>query len=302
VARSDWWQQGSLPAQEILLRTAEKSDELIFGFDAGNITLVDVDLMGTNALGYSGSYEIWDYATTDLIYLGFNAQKGACRSAEVRKALALAADRASLVQNVYASHAVAAALPVHPDSGLYDESLASQLAYAPAGLADRFAELKLAGRALVLLVNSENTAKVSAAQLIAYQLEALGLTIDLRQLTFDDYEAALKAGNFDLYLGEVVLTADFDLSPLLSSDGALNFGGWAEGDIAGLLSQLSAAQGAQRASAASELFQLFVQEVPLAPLCFKNGSVLTQWGRLSGLSPVRGNVFYGLENWTLQSK
>ena len=35
------------------------------------------------------------------------------------------------------------------------------------------------------------------------------------------------------------------------------------------------------------------------PICFKNGSVLTQWGRLSGLDPVRDNVFHGLENWVL---
>ena len=38
--------------------------------------------------------------------------------------------------------------------------------------------------------------------------------------------AALEAGRFDLYLGEVALTADFDLSALLSSDGALNYGRW----------------------------------------------------------------------------
>jgi peptide/nickel transport system substrate-binding protein len=234
--------------------------------------------------------------------LGFNAQKGMCRTAAVRKALALAADRSSIAQTTYASHAVAATLPVHPNSGLYDETLAQELAYAPAGLADQLTDLKVSGRTLILLVNSENTAKVAAAQRIAYQLEAVGMKIDLRQLTFEDYTAALKAGNFDLYLGEVVLTADFDLSPLLSESGALNYGGWSSGEIAGLLSAFSAAEGESRKLAADALFQHLNQEVPIAPLCFKNGSVLTQWGRLSGLSPVRGNVFYQLENWSLQSK
>jgi peptide/nickel transport system substrate-binding protein len=301
TARTGWWQNLTLPAQQITLTSVTKSDELILAFGAGNVSLVDVDLMGTNALGYSGNYETWDYATTDLLYLGFNTQKGVCRSAQVRKALALAADRASIAQTTYASHAVAATLPVHPDSGLYDETLAQDLAYAPAGLADRLEELNVSGRTLTLLVNSENTAKVSAAQMIAYQLEAVGMEVELKQLTFEDYTAALKAGNFDLYLGEVVLTADFDLTPLLAENGALNYGGWSSGEISGLLSNFAASDGQTRRLAASELFLHLNQEVPIAPLCFKNGSVLTQWGRLSGLSPVRNDVFFQLENWSLHS-
>ena len=68
------------------------------------------------------------------------------------------------------------------------------------------------GRELVLLVNRENTAKLSAAQLIAGQLESAGMEITVNALDFEDYTAALAQGDFDLYLGEVVLTADFDLT------------------------------------------------------------------------------------------
>ena len=41
--------------------------------------------------------------------------------------------------------------------------------------------------------------------------------MELRQLSFEEYAAALAAKEFDLYLGETVLTADFDLSILLSA-------------------------------------------------------------------------------------
>ena len=44
---------------------------------------------------------------------------------------------------------------------------------------------------------------------------------------------------------------------------------------------------------------MFNEQAPIVPILFKNGSVLTQWGQLSGLSPVRGNVFYGFENWII---
>lgn len=76
TARSGWWQGRSLPFQTIHLASVGQADDLISSFDAGDITLLDADLTGTNSLGYSGSYEAWDYSTTNLIYLGFNTQRG----------------------------------------------------------------------------------------------------------------------------------------------------------------------------------------------------------------------------------
>lgn len=45
-------------------------------------------------------------------------------------------------------------------------------------------------------------------------------------LPWADYTAALAAGSFDLYYGEVRLTADWNLAPLLATGGRLNYGGW----------------------------------------------------------------------------
>lgn len=300
TARSGWWQQSTLPTQELSLTCVGQSDDLISSFASGDVGLVDVDLMGTNSLGYSGNYETWDYATTDFLYLGFNTQSGLCHSAEVRRALARAVDRGSIVQVDYARHAVSAALPVHPASDLYDDGASQVLSYAPDQSVTELENLRVLGRSLDLVVNSENNAKTTAAQHIADQLKAAGMEVTLSKLAFEDYTAALSGGNFDLYLGEVVLTADFDLSPLLSSGGTLNYGRWQDGQGDSLLSALKGAGEETQKAAAAALFSYLNEQAPIIPICFKNGSVLTQWGRLSGLAPVRENVFYHLEGWTIQ--
>ena len=297
--RSGWWQGRQLPLERIPLRAVSKSDELIYAFDAGDVSLVDVDLMATSAMGYAGNYQAWDYATTDLIYLGFNTQRGVCRSPAVRRALARGVDREAVAGTVYANHAAPSALPVHPDSPLYDPAAAQRLGYAPEELAGQREALRLDSQSLRLLVNTENTAKSSAARLIAYQLEAAGLTVELVQLPFEDYTAALARGEFDLYLAEVVLTAGFDLAPLLSSAGSLNYGGWQDTGTDQLLAQLHAAAPEEKAQAAAGLFAHLEEQAPIIPLVFKQGSVLTQWGRLSGLEPIRGNVFYRMEDWSV---
>ena len=235
----------------------------------------------------------------DPNYVPHTHYYGLCRSAQVRQALALAIDRESIAQVDYARHAAASTLPVHPDSPLYDVEKAAALAYAPEALSLRLEELKLTGRALTLLVNSENAARVSAANRLAQQLRWTGLEITVEKLAFEDYTAALEQGKFDLYLGEVVLTADFDLSSMLLPGAPLNYGDWSDAAVSPLLSMYRASEGTQRSINARLMYGHLAQEVPIAPIAFKNGCVLTRWGRLSGLNPVRGNVFYHLEGWTI---
>ncbi len=296
TARSDWWQSASsLPVQEIRLASLTKSDELVSAFNSGEVSLIDVDLTGNSELGSSGSYQVWDYPSTDLLYLGFNASQGLCRDPEVRRAVARAIDRSILADTIFARHAAASAIPVHPVSPLYNEELAKRLSYDPSILAS----LKLKGRSLTLLVNIENTAKSSAANEIARQLQEAGLRVTVERLPWEEYTSALAARDFDLYLGEVYLTPDFDLSALITPGGALNYGGWEDNIIPGLLSAFRTAEGDLQQSAAASLYRYLCQQVPIAPICFKNGSVLTQYGRLDQLNPTQYNVFYDLSQWTV---
>ena len=77
-------------------------------------------------------------------------------------------------------------------------------------------------------MNSENSSKVAAAQRIVDQLSGAGVSISLERLSWTDYLAALERGDFDLYLAEVRLTADFDLTQLVGTRGGLNYGGWSD--------------------------------------------------------------------------
>jgi peptide/nickel transport system substrate-binding protein len=196
---------------------------------------VTTDLTGTNALGYSAGYEAWDCPTSIMLFVGFNAAKGVCSDQLVRQALSRCFDRNTVATARFVRHATAAVLPVSPFSPLYDGSLAEQLDYSAQAASEFFAQagyaltdgmLKKAGvqLSLTFLVNSENSFKAAAADYLAKELGALGIAVDLRKLGWNDYEKALRAGAFDLYLGETMLTPDFDLSELVAKTGALNYG------------------------------------------------------------------------------
>ena len=152
-------------------------------------------------------------------------------------------------------------------------------------------------RTVTLLVNSENSFKVSAAEHIANSLSAFDLNVEVQVLPWEDYTAALAAGQFDLYYGEVKLTADWDLSPLLGTGGTLNYGGWSSTQTDLLLSSLASSE--DRAAAMELLCAHLRQQAPILPICFKSTSVLVQSGVVEGLTPTAANPFYRFSDCTV---
>ena len=91
---------------------------------------------------------------------------------------------------------------------------------------------------LTLLVNQENSFKVSTAQKIAAGLSQYDLQVTVQALPNEEYLQALQNGDFDLCFCEVKLTADWDLRPLLQSYAAMNYGGFADPETDALLAAL----------------------------------------------------------------
>lgn len=302
----------ALPYATIPLTAAATANERIAAFDSGAVTAVTTEFSSPYALGYAGSYETCDYPTTNLLYMGFKASAGPCQSTLVRQAFSRAFDRESLVQVELSGHGDAACLPVSPLCGDYDQASAALLEYdleqaagllAQAGYERNEEDNLLYHRrtplAVTVLVNSDNESRQAAADALAASLTQLGASVTVDTLPWDNYVQALAAGRFDIYIGEVRLTGDFDPSPLLT--GALNYGGYSDWELTQALTAWKSAQGEARTQAAQALWAKFVQDAPIAPLCFKRGSLLVRWGMASNLQPTRANPFYRMEEWSTTS-
>ena len=310
TANPGWWQKEQLPLDTIPLRAVQEADDLIHAFDTREISLVSTDLTSTNALGFSGSFDTVDYPTSTMVYVGFNTASGPCRSAGVRQALLRAFDREAVSTALFSRHAQPAALPVHPGSSHYHQDQADELSYSSQAAADALTAAGwtrtdsgwVSGRqtlSLELVVSAENQDRVAAAQHLVSGLNDLGIHATLTKLEWDRYLSALQRGEFDLYLGEVRLTADFDLTALITAGGALNYGGYSDAQAAQLLQTYRASTGQGRDLDAKRLYARLAEEPPFAVLCFKNWSVLTQWNTVSNLTPTQQNLFFQFAYWKI---
>ena len=321
----------SLPVDEVQLRAYRGMEELITEFESGLVDLVVNDPTGIYNMGYGGKNENRVITTSNLHFIGFNSNSTFFRYDAYRYAMNWIVDRDRIVSDTLDGNAVATALPIHPNSSLYDTELASQFSYSPSRCltelerggcrdldADGQLEFALSGMKVDIELNfvvcADNAAKVQEARRIADDMEAIGLSVNLRELTWKDYLAALRTGYVDsskeepeipvdMYLAEVALTGDWNILTLISGDweedNTLNYGGWDYEELTLLTESYLGAKDDDREQAVSDWLQLLTTTSVILPVCFETRDVISHLGIISGMSPNQYDVFNNITAWTI---
>lgn len=296
IANQLWWRTGTQPVDRISLVETPDQDAIRYRFTSHDIQLVTADLAGTNPYTAIKNTKSQDVDTTILQYIGLNTLREPLNSPAFRDVLQKGLDRSFLINAFLSGHGLPAQFPVSPRSSVYPTALEKE--YTLDAFISAAAALEsLPQQPLVFLVNAENSFKVSLAEYLASVYSKQGIPMEVRVLPWEEYTLALQAGDFDLYYGEVKLTADWDLTPLLATGGALNYGGWSHPQTDAFLQSYTSATN--RAQSMRTLSVHLQAQNPILPLCFKRTSVLMQNHVISNLQSTASEAFYGLTDCTI---
>ena len=284
TASAGWWAVGDPPlgGADIALVAAESESDVRDAFELRQITLVSTDPTAGSACVYHSDYELWTSPTSVMVYLGFN-RSGVFSDAALRAAVTQLVDRERIVTEDFSGFAVPASLPASPIAAQYDRGLAAQYAYDPGAFS-----ASVPDEEITLLVSSGDPCRVAAAKRIAQEMERAGFTVAVSPLAPADYQSALENGAYDCYLGQIRLTADFDLAAFFSPTGAAAYGiGGAEAAL------VRNAKMLENAGNAYDLHKLVMDDGLLCPVLFKSGAIYTVRGLVpDGLTAAPYNLFY----------
>jgi ABC-type oligopeptide transport system substrate-binding subunit len=244
----------------------------------------------------------------NLVFLGANNKEGLCSDGVLRKAISAAVDREMLVDRVYASKAKAADLPFHPDYYKASKYEAKKLTTDEArNLLETSGLTKNAAgyygneeqSVLKLLYNSENAYRQQMAEMLKQQLANLGLELELQGLPYEEYMATLKAGDFDLYIGELAIDDSMDIRRLIQPGNGYGYGNMAENSL------LSVYNSYQQGNVSVELFlSVYEQNMPMIPLLYRQGLIVCheQLQEIFSPQPDRAFAEVCLQVLSLQTK
>ncbi len=268
--------QKTCAAQSVTLFAVKDTAHLVNALEIGNISYLFDDFD-------DGTYSRPSARTTfvtmnNLVYLGVSGT-GVLQSSAVRTAIYYAVDQANLAASAYRGCAEGAALPFHPAFCAAQNLSAGKTAADPDTAADILSRLGYNRYnadglltngtntlEMTLLVNAENTFRVTAAYAIAESLNAAGFSVTVESVPSADYLNRIAAGQFTLYLGEVKLGEDLSLSPFFAEGGAAAAGIDKTLPVCSAYTAFCAGE-----TDAAAFCEAFLDDMPFIPLCYRSG-------------------------------
>ena len=244
----------------------------------------------------SGTYSRINAKTVDLginnfVFLAFNSSSELFSNQLLRQAVNMAIDRNSIASTAFQGHARLCYSPFNPDwYALASKDLVVTRNESKAKELIKQSGIDIASKEISLLVNKDNAFKYEAAAFIRDNLTARVVFKDYEQ---DYYTEAVELGSYDLYIGEVRLTPNMDLSPLFG--GAVGYG-----IDPACPSAMRYTQLLEGSCELMDFINTFNEDVPFAPLCYRNGAASYTNSLKGELSGCDSDVFYDIETWSFK--
>ena len=236
-----------------------------------------------------------DMGINSLVYLAFNSASEVFADPFLRQAVGFAINRKEITATAFQGHARETYSPFNPDwyaLSSKDLILSTDIQKSLALIEE--SGVDIAEKEISLLVNKENQFKLETARFIRDYLVNLGFTVNLKEYELQYYTEALELGSYDMYIGEVRLSTNMDLSSLLSG-GAVSFGINSESPVCARYTQLL--------SGGCELMDFintFNEDLPFIPLCYRNAAVSYSNEIQNEANCCDSDVFYDIETWSFR--
>lgn len=272
---------------KIHLLDCPDTDAMHYALESGKISYFYSDLADGNIPRTSNaSIKV---ELNSLVFIGINSKHSALAEAEVREALSIAINRSDICSVAFAGRARPATAPFNPAWVNLKGFKSSE------NISKAVAQLEQSGynnkSALKLLVSEENSFRLASAEILVSQFERAGVSLEVKKLPFKEFLKQVKAGNFDLYLGEIHLPADMSLRFFFTKGAGASYGINVNTDSAdAYFKYLSGEMPIQ------EFTDIFIKDVPFIPLCWRDGMAAYS-RRLTGVAPTALNIFNEFDKW-----
>lgn len=216
----------------------------------------------------------------NLVFMGFNCNSAALSDEAVKKAVNLAVDPKAICDTVFGGMSRYCPTPFNPDwyvmngfsfepaepSAVTAQSVLEESGYIYAYKNNKYRSKDFEFLEMRIIVNEESEQRTECAKIIEETLDSLGIDTTLSVLSYEDYISALKNGKYDLYIGEVRLSADMNLGCFFSEGGEVSYG-------IDSTSTVAASYKDFRAGTAdiSTFTQVFDSARPFIPICYRDG-------------------------------
>ncbi len=283
---------------EIVLKYFPSRDVVSSALDAKEVNAVGS--FGVDYLSYSPRENV-NMQKTDsqnLCFLGLNHQNRYLKNQLARWAVEAMIDKKSICEKVMLKKATATNLPFLP-SAFYVKKGTNDSRYN-LSRAQNIMDMNVLksgskGASFDILVCDSSAQRLKVAESIRDMLIAGGLSANVVSVDYDTYVKRIEQKNYDMFVGEINLSYDSDVSFLL---GGGNWFGYESAKMNEALAGVKTSKTAEEYQTASQtLSDLILKECVFIPLYFKQSALLYN-DRIAGVESAPSfDCYQNIANW-----
>lgn len=343
----DWWQmkqneglsKNGMYLEFIQAKIVKNADDAMESFQTGDVDIAGVSVNEFHKYKGRTDLNIKKYTSRDFEFLAFNLKEPVFTDVYARKAISKAINKDKIIGELLPGEAEAADLPVLTDSWISNFSgVSAQTAPVsdsdPAQEEDELAgantpdEILIAGGwknskqgyyktikgvrrylKVELLVNSNNSLRVRAAQMICTQLEEAGIPAKMVQLGWDELLKRIDAGKFNMVFMGYRVPQIPDISFMYSAGylpeayssntrNAYNVAGYSNAQVDAYIAQLFSENAPYMRKAIFKLIKKQIEEdCPYIGLYFLRDSMIYSKELKGQMMPDTWNRFNDMTGW-----
>lgn len=279
------------------------TENLNFAIKAGDIDYLFSDLRSNwNSSFVSNNRSV---QLNNFVYAGLNSNNAILSTREFREIIYYIIDRDEIVKRAYQAYALPAFLPINPSFNSISASPMGNIMSA-SDINSKLDTIGFGGRdeqgyrtgkdgkriSLKLCINSDNMHKKELGRYLTQQMAAYGIELVTESLLFGEYTSALSAGRYDIFIGEVKIPDNMDITQLLTAGSGLSF-------AMVPAEELIESWNAYKAGTADikAFGDLFINKIPFIPICYRKGIVSFSQSFSANVVATSQDIFYNILEW-----
>ena len=301
---------GTVPTNTLTFDTEGMKGDPYQRLQAGGVSLMVSQDADRETYITKKDVTVTDFPANTVEFIGFNCKSGAFSDRNVRRAICYAIDCDSIIDMQYYGSGMKNDGLFFPGyMGIDSSELTypfdtkkAQEALEEAGYDETDENGNVvdgAGNVLTVRipVNADDAEKSGSAETVAESLEELGIVVTVTPLSADEYYAALKAGEFDLYFGSYTFDSRMDMQALFGYD-STNYAGYDNDGLVALLQELRGGSSIEEMTdLVSRIREITISDVPYFCIMYHTYGAIGASTFDGTPTPVWNNYYYNAPEW-----
>lgn len=220
------------PVSKIKLINAPDKESVKHYVEIGATDIYYTDYSDASIYRMSGKRHMVNL--NNLVYIGINHKNSLLSTYEMRLAISSALNKEEIITKAFHGNATVAegffhsawdeisnvqTLQATPNEKIVIENL-EKIGYNSTDTKGIRKSAFGSRLSFNLLVNRDNPSKLSLAHLLATQLKKVGIEIKINEVSASQFSSLVSTGNFQMYIGEVKVLPNMDISSLVLPGGS----------------------------------------------------------------------------------